>query len=169
MMNSNTGQANCSNQYPPEPQTVDAAMVQSSTETQTIARNIADRRVFLDVAPHGATAPFKGESVLILYGTATGNSEALRQTGLTARVRDMAHCQASVFTQANCCAGRDEHIRGRRTARRRCSVLASRGARSQSRSPRGEIFRARSRQHHLRPFLQARPRLRRRPGAPRRA
>ena len=54
-------------------------------------------------------ASFNSESVLILYGTVTGNSEtlakkladALRPTGLTARVRDMAHCQPNVLTQAN--------------------------------------------------------------------
>jgi sulfite reductase (NADPH) flavoprotein alpha-component len=48
--------------------------------------------------------------VLILYGTVTGNSEALakkladalRPTGLTARVRDMANCQPNVLTQTNC-------------------------------------------------------------------
>jgi sulfite reductase alpha subunit-like flavoprotein len=109
VMNSNTGQANFSNQQPPEPQTVDAAMAQSLTEAQTSLK-IAHRGIVPDVALHGATTSFKGGSVLILYGTATGNSEllakklaeALRQTGLTARVRDMARCQVSVLTQANC-------------------------------------------------------------------
>jgi uncharacterized iron-regulated membrane protein/flavodoxin len=56
------------------------------------------------------TAPYNGDSVLILYGTVTGNAErlannlaaSLRHAGLTARVRDMAHCQPSVLTQANC-------------------------------------------------------------------
>jgi sulfite reductase (NADPH) flavoprotein alpha-component len=57
-----------------------------------------------------ASAPFNGDSVLVLYGTVTGNAEslahklaaALRETGITARVRDMAHCQPNVLTQANC-------------------------------------------------------------------
>ena len=55
-------------------------------------------------------APYNGDSVLILYGTVTGNAErlanklatSLRHAGLTARVRDMAHCQPAVLTQANC-------------------------------------------------------------------
>ncbi len=62
-----------------------------------------------DLAREHAAAASNGESVLILYGTVTGNSEtlakkladALRPTGLTARVRDMAHCQPNVLTQAN--------------------------------------------------------------------
>ena len=56
------------------------------------------------------TAPYNGDSVLILYGTVTGNAEtlanklavSLRHAGVTARVRDMAHCQPSVLTQSNC-------------------------------------------------------------------
>ena len=56
------------------------------------------------------TTPYNGDSVLILYGTVTGNAESLanklslslRHAGVTARVRDMAHCQPSVLTQANC-------------------------------------------------------------------
>jgi uncharacterized iron-regulated membrane protein/flavodoxin len=55
------------------------------------------------------TAPYNGDSVLILYGTVTGNAESLanqlaaslRRAGVTARVRDMAHCQPNVLTQAN--------------------------------------------------------------------
>ncbi|MEX0803711.1 MAG: PepSY domain-containing protein [Candidatus Binatia bacterium] len=56
------------------------------------------------------TAPYNGDSVLVLYGTVTGNAAllanklaaALRGAGVTAQVRDMAHCQPSVLTQANC-------------------------------------------------------------------
>jgi flavodoxin len=63
-----------------------------------------------DSGAEWSTTPYNGESVLILYGTVTGNAEglakklsaALRRVGLTARVRDMAHCQANVLTQANC-------------------------------------------------------------------
>ncbi len=54
-------------------------------------------------------APFSGDEPLILYGTVTGNAELLanrlasrlRAQGITARVRDMAHCQPNVLTQAN--------------------------------------------------------------------
>ena len=54
-------------------------------------------------------APFNGDAPLILYGTVTGNAESLanrlasrlRAQGITARVRDMAHCQPNVLTQAN--------------------------------------------------------------------
>ena len=56
------------------------------------------------------TSPDNGDSVLVLYGTVTGNAEllanklsaALRRAGVAARARDMAHCQPSVLTQASC-------------------------------------------------------------------
>jgi len=56
------------------------------------------------------TSADNGESVLILYGTVTGNAEslanklsaALRRAGVAARARDMGHCQPSVLTQAKC-------------------------------------------------------------------
>jgi uncharacterized iron-regulated membrane protein/flavodoxin len=55
-------------------------------------------------------APNNKDSVLILYGTVTGTAETLanklakelRRAGVTSRVRDMAHCQPSVLTRANC-------------------------------------------------------------------
>ena len=55
-------------------------------------------------------APYSGDSVLILYGTVTGNAESLanklaatlRRAGVTALVRDMAHSQPNVLTQASC-------------------------------------------------------------------
>ena len=55
-------------------------------------------------------APHNGDSVLILYGTVTGTAEALAKKlaaelgrdGVTTRVRDMAHCQPGVLTQATC-------------------------------------------------------------------
>jgi sulfite reductase (NADPH) flavoprotein alpha-component len=54
--------------------------------------------------------PFNGDAALILYGTVTGNAELLakrlaaklRGQGMTSRVRDMAHCQPHVLTQASC-------------------------------------------------------------------
>jgi sulfite reductase (NADPH) flavoprotein alpha-component len=55
-------------------------------------------------------APDKGESVLILYGTTTGNAELLadklaallRQAGIAAQVRDMGNCQPRILTEASC-------------------------------------------------------------------
>jgi sulfite reductase (NADPH) flavoprotein alpha-component len=55
-------------------------------------------------------APYNGDSILILYATVTGNAETLanqlaaelRNAGVTAKVRDMAHCQPNILTQANC-------------------------------------------------------------------
>jgi uncharacterized iron-regulated membrane protein/flavodoxin len=63
-----------------------------------------------DASTQWSTAPYNGDSVLILYATVTGNAETLanklakelRTAGVTARVRDMAHCQTSVLTQASC-------------------------------------------------------------------
>jgi sulfite reductase (NADPH) flavoprotein alpha-component len=55
-------------------------------------------------------APYNGDSVLILYGTVTGNAEALanklaavlRRGGITAQVRDMADCRPNLLNDANC-------------------------------------------------------------------
>jgi sulfite reductase (NADPH) flavoprotein alpha-component len=112
LMNTNTDQVDLPNQHQPEPRTVDAARAHSLSEAQTIAPNGANghAHVAQDLARERAAAPFNRESVLILYGTVTGNSEtlakklaeALRPTGLTARVRDMAHCQPNVLKQTNC-------------------------------------------------------------------
>lgn len=57
-----------------------------------------------------STASFDGNAVLILYGTVTGNAEMLannvaamvRRTGRATQVRDMAHCQANVLSEASC-------------------------------------------------------------------
>ena len=54
--------------------------------------------------------PYSRDSVLILYGTVTGTAETLAHklaaelqwTGVTTRVRDMAHCQSNVLTQVGC-------------------------------------------------------------------
>ena len=87
------------------------ALAHPSSEVQTMRSNGANghARAVQDRAREHAAASSNGESVLILYGTVTGNSEtlakkladALRPTGLTARVRDMAHCQPNVLKQAN--------------------------------------------------------------------
>jgi hypothetical protein len=80
-MDANTDQVNFPNQHQPEPQTVDAALAHSFSEAKTIAPNGANgnghAHAAQDLARDRATAPFNGESVLILYGTVTGNSEAL--------------------------------------------------------------------------------------------
>ncbi len=63
-----------------------------------------------DARAEWANTPCRGDSVLILYGTVTGNAEslanklaaALRRAGVTAGVQDMARCQPNVLTQANC-------------------------------------------------------------------
>jgi sulfite reductase (NADPH) flavoprotein alpha-component len=55
-------------------------------------------------------APCNGDSVLVLYGTVTGNAETLanklamdlRRSGVTTWVRDMAHCQPRVLTESTC-------------------------------------------------------------------
>ena len=144
----------------------------NSSATNGHAHNGHDGRP----APNGPARADNGDSVLILYGTVTGNAEllanklsaSLRHAGVTARVRDMAHCQPSVLTQANCVLvvistyGDGEPPDDAATfweAVVQGNSLDLRGV---------KIFRARARQHHLRSFLQVWPRLRRRPGAPRR-
>jgi sulfite reductase (NADPH) flavoprotein alpha-component len=112
VMNANTDQINLPNPHQPATESVDGGLAYSLSEAQTVAPNGANghARAVQDLARERATAPFNVESVLILYGTVTGNSEALakklanalRPTGLTARVSDMAHCQPDVLKQANC-------------------------------------------------------------------
>ena len=108
-MNANTDQINFLN--PPQTESVDAALAQPLSEAQIPRSNGANghARAVQDRAREHAAAASNDEPVLILYGTVTGNSEtlakkladALRPTGLTARVRDMAHCQPNALTQAN--------------------------------------------------------------------
>ena len=108
-MNANTDQINFLN--PPQTESVDAALAQPLSEAQIPRSNGANghARAVQDRAREHAAAASNAESVLILYGTVTGNSEtlakkladALRPTGLTARVCDMAHCQPNALTQAN--------------------------------------------------------------------
>jgi uncharacterized iron-regulated membrane protein/flavodoxin len=55
-------------------------------------------------------ASWNSDPVLILYGTVTGNAEALsnklarrlQRQGITTLVRDMAHCQPVILTKAHC-------------------------------------------------------------------
>jgi sulfite reductase (NADPH) flavoprotein alpha-component len=77
-------------------------------ETNSIATNGYCHNGHLDAPTGWSAAPYNAESALILYGSVTGNAESLanklaetlRAAGITARVRDMAHCQPSVLTQA---------------------------------------------------------------------
>ena len=103
---------------PIEIHTVQPKVVETSKKPARIEMEQANSNVTNGHAHNGhenaaaqwSAAPFNRESVLILYGTVTGNSEALakklaealRPTGLTARVRDMAHCQPNVLKQTNC-------------------------------------------------------------------
>jgi sulfite reductase (NADPH) flavoprotein alpha-component len=112
VMNVTTDPINFPQQHQAETETVDTGLAQSSSEAKTSAANGANghARAVQDLARERAAASANGESVLILYGTVTGNSEtlakkladALRPTGLSARVQDMAHCQPHVLKQANC-------------------------------------------------------------------
>ena len=112
VMNANTDQINLPNPHQPATESVDGGLAYSLSEARTVAPNGANgyARAVQDLARERATAPFNGDSVLILYGTVTGNSEALakklanalRPTGLTTRVSDMAHSQPDVLKQANC-------------------------------------------------------------------
>jgi uncharacterized iron-regulated membrane protein/flavodoxin len=77
----------------------------NSTATNGYAQN--GRK---DTSIEWTRSPYNSDSVLILYGTVTGNAESLanklsaslRCAGVAARVRDMADCQPNVLTQANC-------------------------------------------------------------------
>jgi uncharacterized iron-regulated membrane protein/flavodoxin len=112
VMNVNSVQNNVPNPHTPEPEIVKSAVSHALSEVPIAEPNGANghARAVQDYARERATATVDGESVLILYGTVTGNSEtlakkladALRPTGLSARVQDMAHCQPSVLKQANC-------------------------------------------------------------------
>ena len=112
-MNTNANQINFPDPHQPETETksFDIGLAHSLSEVQTSAPNGANghARAVQDLAHERATAQFNGESVLILYGTFTGNAELLankfaerlRSTGITARVRDMAHCQPNVLMQSS--------------------------------------------------------------------
>jgi flavodoxin len=79
-------------------------------QTNSNAINGHSHNGHADARADWAAAPYNGDSVLMLYASVTGNAETLanklaaelRRAGLTIRVRDMAHCQPNVLTQANC-------------------------------------------------------------------
>jgi len=77
-------------------------------QTNSNAPNGRARNGHEDAHTEWTAATYNGDSVLILYGTVTGTAEMLairlakelRRTGVTSRVRDMAHCHPNVLTQA---------------------------------------------------------------------
>jgi sulfite reductase (NADPH) flavoprotein alpha-component len=93
---------------------IDAPLAQTLSEPQLDLPHSAIRlheNVVRDAAPvEWSSASFNDDVVLILYGTVTGNAEMLankvaamvRRTGRTARVHDMAHCQANMLNEASC-------------------------------------------------------------------
>ena len=112
-------------EYVPEPPEAAAVSVQPVAQSNETSKELARTEMeqatsnatnghahngYADARAEWPTAPYNGDTVLILYGTVTGNAErlanklaaSLRHAGLTSRVRDMAHCQPSVLTQANC-------------------------------------------------------------------
>ena len=82
----------------------------NSSATNGHAHNGIARNGLGNTRPDWTGAADNGDSVLILYGTVTGNAEllanklsaTLSHAGVTARVRDIAHCQPNVLTQSNC-------------------------------------------------------------------
>jgi uncharacterized iron-regulated membrane protein/flavodoxin len=101
--------------------TVIQTVPQSNKTSKDLARiemQQANSNVTNGPAHHGregiraewSAAPDNDDSVLILYGTVTGNAErlanklaaSLRRAGFPSEVRDMAHCQPSVLMHANC-------------------------------------------------------------------
>jgi uncharacterized iron-regulated membrane protein/flavodoxin len=93
------------------PETFVATLANSSTEAPVIAPNGANGQVraVQDFAGARSTAPSNDESPLILYGTVTGNAEAMAQrlaetmraAGLAARLQDMANCQPNILNGAS--------------------------------------------------------------------
>jgi uncharacterized iron-regulated membrane protein/flavodoxin len=77
----------------------------SSTQANRYAHNGHEKaRAEWNTVPHNA------DSILILYGTVTGNAESLsnklaarlRRRGVAVLVKDMAQCHPSILTQARC-------------------------------------------------------------------
>ncbi len=101
---------------PVEMSTVQPSIVEAPVEpariemerTNSNATNGHAHNGHADARAEWSAAPYNGDSVLILYATVTGNAETLairlakelRRTGVTSRVRDMAHCHPNVLTQA---------------------------------------------------------------------
>jgi uncharacterized iron-regulated membrane protein/flavodoxin len=96
----------------PTPQAIDAVLAQPSTEPQKIDLHGTNGNSHVGDEPQGIwhKTPINGASALILYGTVTGNAEALanklaaslRRGGITAQVRDMADCRPNLLNEANC-------------------------------------------------------------------
>jgi flavodoxin len=86
------------------------ARIEMENTNSTAATNGHAHNGHEEARAEWTAAPYNGDSVLILYGTVTGNAEtlanklaaALRRAGFTSCVRDMAHCQPNVLMQANC-------------------------------------------------------------------
>jgi sulfite reductase (NADPH) flavoprotein alpha-component len=101
------------------------AMMQSTPQTDEVLTEVAKAKMkeMSPAATNGHSYEFtedaldvrssaldSSDSVLLLYGTVTGTAEslaykvaaALRAAGQTVSVRDVAHCQPHVLTQANC-------------------------------------------------------------------
>ncbi len=112
VMNVHDMQNDLTNQIELKTESVDVEFARSWNQPETTAVGSANghARAMRDLARERAATPANDESVLILYGTVTGNSEALakkladalRPTGLSARVRDMAHCEPNVLNEATC-------------------------------------------------------------------
>jgi uncharacterized iron-regulated membrane protein/flavodoxin len=97
----------------PPPQIDEKLMEVSRLEmeqTNSIAINGYVHNGYQNARTVRTTAPYTGDSVLILYGTVTGNAESLAhqlaarllRRGIAALVRDMARCQPGILTQASC-------------------------------------------------------------------
>jgi uncharacterized iron-regulated membrane protein/flavodoxin len=112
-------------EYVTAPIEIKAAVTQTALQTNETSKELA--RIEMEEMNSSATngharhghedtradwtnAPYNGDSVLILYGTVTGNAQRLanklaadlRGTAVTARVRDMADCHPNVLMQASC-------------------------------------------------------------------
>jgi uncharacterized iron-regulated membrane protein/flavodoxin len=93
------------------PQAIDTVLAQSSAEPQKFDLHGTNGNSHVGDEPQGVwhKMPINGGSTLILYGTVTGNAEALanklaaslRRGGMTAHIQDMAYCQPTVLTHAN--------------------------------------------------------------------
>jgi flavodoxin len=103
---------------------INSTVVQSTRQIEELPREVAKQEMeeLNSAATNGHSYPAKEDvlatwsgapyrdSVLLLYGTVTGTAESLahqlaaslRHAGIAVRVRDMAHCQPQVLTQASC-------------------------------------------------------------------
>jgi uncharacterized iron-regulated membrane protein/flavodoxin len=97
----------------PEPQIIENSKERVRIEVEQINSSATNGRVRNgqeEVRVEWHNAPSNCDSVLILYGTVTGNAEslahrlaaALRQASIPVQVRDMAHCQPNMITLADC-------------------------------------------------------------------